>query len=254
MPERNITRIVQEEGIETARQLSAMKPNDIKDSLESVNRLFGNRAQASRIYFSNPRIKRIMAITSYIRRCITVNRIPDIRLINEIDVLNFMENMEDCTGEKPSVDSLVKDENIKFDYTKFIKFREKIQTLMSSIRGIRGITLEYLLRNQRNEDLFLIEDASPNVESSEFIKESATFRGAGFKQDNDILFTVLRHYLTGTSGWNVISRFSREKDGRGAYLALRGRYESAAYKDTEKAWATHLLTDTFYKGDSAKHT
>ena len=60
----------------------------------------------------------------------------------------------------------------------------------------------------------------PDVELSELIKKNATLRDAEFKQDNDILFTILRHYLTGTNGWNVISKFSHDKDGRGAYLAL----------------------------------
>ena len=251
--DRNINRLINEEGIERAEDLSAMRPDDVEKSLESVNRLFGNRTGNARLYFAPARISRIKAITSYIRRCRTVNRIPDIRLITEARVLDFMDNIDNWEGSKPAIESFLNNDDIKFDYTKFIKFREKIQTMMSSIKGNRGITLEYLLRNQRNADPQLIEEAIPDVESPELIKKNATLRGAGFKQDNDILFTILRHYLTGTNGWNVISKFSRDKDGRGAYLALRDRYESAAYKDTQKAWATHLMTDSFYKGDTNKY-
>ena len=120
---------------------------------------------------------------------------------------------------------------------------------MSSITAIREITLNYILRPEE-----VIEDARPNVQSDEFIKANATLSGAEYNQDNKILYTILQLHLTDTSGWNVISRFAKEKDGRSAYLALRSRYESPAYKDSEKARATQILSQSLYKGDNLKHT
>ena len=135
-------------------------------------------------------------------------------------------------------------DDTKFEHNKFMRFQMKIQTIMSSIKGIRSITLDYLLRPDESQPEEVIEKARPNVQSDDFVKANATLSGAEYNQDNKILYTILQLHLTDTSGWNVISRFAKEKDGRSAYLALRSRYESPAYKDSEKARATQILTQS----------
>ena len=98
----------------------------------------------------------------------------------------------------------------------------------------------------------LLEEDNPEVFSNEYMTMNATLTGPELNQDNEVLYTILRHYLTGTAGWNIISKFSRGKDGRGAYLALRNRYESPAYNDALKTQANNTITTTFYKGDNTK--
>ena len=48
-----------------------------------------------------------------------------------------------------------------------------------------------------------------------------------------------------TSGWDMIARFVKDKNNRGAYLALRVHYESAAYHDVEKTEVTSLMAKSF---------
>ena len=50
----------------------------------------------------------------------------------------------------------------------------KIQTIMFSIKGIRGITLDHLLRPDESQPEEIIEEARPNVQSDEFVKANAT--------------------------------------------------------------------------------
>ena len=65
-------------------------------------------------------------------------------------------------------------------------------------------------------------------------------------------FTILRFYLTHTTGWNVISKFSKEKNGRKAFKALRERYEGSSYHDLIKTQANAMMMKTFYRGDTMK--
>ncbi len=71
---------------------------------------------------------------------------------------------------------------------------------------MRGISLDYLLRNvdPMYNTLFPIEEASPYVNSLEFMRLNTTHDGPEFDKDNQDLFTLLRNYLTGNDGWNVI--------------------------------------------------
>ena len=246
-------RIVDDEGIMSASILANMTPEKIEKSLISVNRLFGSRPANTRIYFSSHNIDKIKALTTFLRRCKTTNRIPDIRLIGAREVNSYIDYFDNWNKSPQKIEGIVSSEDIKFDINKFVGFREKIETLTSSVFGHRGITIEYLLRAPSSNDRDgPIEEPTPDIYSGEFMAANAAFNGAGYEEDNKMLYMVLRHFLTGTPGWNVISRYSRTSDGRGAYLALRSRYESKAYFDVLKTEATKILTATYYKGDNSK--
>ena len=255
IPEAHINRLINEEGLNSASELAVTKTDDIEQSMNSVNKLFGNKTGNARLYFSPARIKKIVALAAYFKRCQIANRIPDIRQIFPKDVNSYVEHLDQWKGTTPKADIALNKEELKFDFNRFIGFREKIQTLVSSINGSRGISLEYLLRPKGADDTparCLIEDEDPQIFSNEFMLKNATLSGPDFNQDNEVLYTILRHYLTGTAGWNIVSKFLKNKDGRGAYLALRNRYESPAYNDALKTQANSTLTTTFYKGDNTK--
>ena len=100
--------------------------------------------------------------------------------------------------------------------------------------------------------LFPIEEVSPYFNSLEFMRLNTTHNGPEFDKDNQDLFTLLRNYLTITDGWNVISNYQRNKDGRVAYLALRSHYEGESFNDLIKSRANIMMSQTFYKGDTEK--
>ena len=256
IPRGHINRLINEEGLDSASELASTKAEDVEQSMTNVNKLFGNKTGTARLYFSPARIKKLIALCVYLKRCQTISRIPDIRQINPDDVTIYVEHLDQWRGKTPKADTALNQDEIKFDFNRFTGFREKIQTLSSSIKGTRGISLEYLLRPENSEGIprggLLLEEDNPEVFSNEYMTMNATLTGPEFNQDNEVLYTILRHYLTGTAGWNIISKFSRSKDGRSAYLALRNRYESPAYNDALKTQANNTITTTFYKGDNTK--
>ena len=63
------------------------------------------------------------------------------------------------------------------------------------------------------------------MNDNDILARFATLVGPDFNQDSSSVFTILRVTLTSTPGWNVISSFSRKKDGRGAFIALKAHYQ-----------------------------
>jgi len=252
-PNNAITRLISHEGLSSARDLSRTRPKQLSDSLESVNKLFGaQRVVASRIYFSHGRIMRLKALSSFFRRCMVANRIPDVRIIGPSQVDSYEDHLDVWSKKADNVQDAISNNSIKFDPSNFIKFRQTIETMCSSILGNRGVTLEYLIRTEDNNPLQPIEEAVPDVNSIEFMRDNTTLRGTDYKVDNGNLFVILRHYLTSTPGWNVIAKYTNENDGRKAFKSLRAHYEGASYFDLMKTKANSMMMKTFYRGDTHK--
>ena len=256
LPDTAVNRLIADEGIINARELANQKPNNLSTSLESVNRISATNArQAERAYFSTALIQKLKALCAYFRRCITSNSIPDIRLITPREVDNFIQYIDSWTRKAGNVqDHISSNSDIKFDQNNFTKFRQKIETLTAGLIGERSISIKYLLRSNDVALAEPVEDPIPDVYSIEFMMNNTSLNGNDYDSDNHTLFTILRHYLTNTPGWNVIAKFAREEDGRAAFKALRKHYEGASYHEAMKTRANAMMMRTFYRGGPSKFT
>ena len=244
----NVNRHIDHEGVNTANTLTNTRLEGLETFMTSVNRLFGNhKMPGRRIYFAQ-------ALAAYLIRCLDTFRIADIRIIKTNNVDIFVQIHDVWIDSSGDVEDVIKKSTVKFESTKFVKFREKIETLPSSVKGVRGINLDYLTRDvdPLPRPPNYIEDAHPHVNSLDFMRLNATHFGSEFDKDNQGLYTLLRNFLTGTDGWNIIANFQRNKDGRNAYLALRAHYEGASFHDLIRSRANNLMLHTFYRGDTTK--
>ena len=93
-------------------------------------------------------------------------------LIETRNVDIFVQNYDVWTDSAGDVEDIIKKSTVKFELTKFVKFREKIETLTSSVKGVRGINLDYLFRDVDALPLpaNYIEDPSPDVNSLDFMR------------------------------------------------------------------------------------
>ena len=246
-------RLTIDEGYTTAAELSMTVIKDLQTAVDNCNKLFGNLPQARRIYFPPNRIRRVKAIVAYFRRCTTINQIPDVRLIDLPKINEFVLKYDAWTASSDDVDDIVKQKEIKFDSTKFKTFRDKLVTLLCAVRGARGITMEYVIRDNDIGRQPPQETASPDVDSNDIIAANATLYGPEFERDNSKVYTILRTILTGTKAWNVISKFATQRDGRRAYLTLKKHFQGSSYFDAMRSQANNLMTKTFYSGDKARY-
>ena len=248
----SVNRLINDEGFSSAKEISLLKPKDIADALDNVNRLFGNKAGNSRIYFNAGKITKLQSLCAYLRRCKTANRIPDVCLITQDNISTYVDHYDLWTSKGDSIQDVMKNNIIKFDSSNFTRFRQRIETLLAGTKSPRGVTLDYLIRNEENNPRNPIEESEPDIFSKSFMKENTSFRGIEFKTDNQSLYIILRYYLTDTPAWNIISKYSNENDGRKSYLALRKHYEGASYYDLMKSQASSMLLKTFFRGDTQK--
>ena len=251
---RCITRFMDEEGFETARDLALARETDVKSTIDNVNKLFGSANGPNRIYFPPIKVARIKALCVYFRRCLMINQIPDIRLIGLARCQEFVDCYNSWTEKQDDTDDVVKQKDLQFDPMKFKTFTDEFKTLLSSLRGSKGITLEYVIRDNNTQTGPPIEVASPDVNSTDILSNNATLSGVDFDRDNAKVFTCLRVILTSTTGWNVISKFSNRRDGRGAFLALQAHFQGRSYFELMKTQATTMMSKTYYHGDRAKFT
>ena len=70
-------RLMTEEGFETAADLVTTDLKDLQNAIEYVNKAFGNQTGAARIYFPPNRILQVKALAVYLKRCDTIDAIPD---------------------------------------------------------------------------------------------------------------------------------------------------------------------------------
>ena len=245
-------RLMDEEGFETAADLSIVDLKDLQNAIENVNKLFGNKTGVGRIYFPPNRVTRLKALATYLKRCHTINTIPDIRLIDLLKVQEFVLKLPFWIEKSDEANEIVKNKEIKFEATKFKSFRDDIKTLLSSTRGGRGITLEYVIRNGDYVVSPPEQVPEPDVDSNDIIASKATLHGPAFDYDNPRFFIILHAILSGTTGWNIISKYATRRDGRKAFIALKAHFQGNSYYDFMRSQASNLMTKTFYNGDKQK--
>ena len=147
----------------------------------SVNCLFGSNVTAhTRIYFAPIRIQRLKALSAYIKRCLDAPRVPDIRIV-DLDKINmFVLNLDIWTESSGDIDDTIKQTKVTFDPINFFKFREKIATIISSVRGIRGVNLDYLIQYEIVTIPFMMELTFPDVNSIDFVRLNASHSGSEY--------------------------------------------------------------------------
>ena len=107
------TRLVDEEGIDSATELTAITMKDLQSTVDNVNKLFGNTTGGGRIiYFAPNRVTRIKAVGLFFKRCLTINAIPDICLITLNKSMEFVLKLPAWTEKADDIDDIVKQKGI----------------------------------------------------------------------------------------------------------------------------------------------
>ena len=102
-------------------EISLIRPKELSDSLESVNKLFHNSSRTNgRNFFLPARILKLKVLCAYFRRCLTTNCIPDIRLITQNDINTYMDYLKSWLRKADKVQDTISTITIKFDHSYFI--------------------------------------------------------------------------------------------------------------------------------------
>ena len=223
-----------------------------EDTIKDLNKTFGAllATNRNRVYFNIRAVKNLTAIHYYTSRCLALNKIPDIRILDIPQAVIYMENRyinyanskEDVKVDKIKVPEFTGDN--------WILFRDKFVVQLRNISGSRDIPLEYVIRQDPGDEN-LVESESPDLDELDPI-QNARLAGNFFKEDNAHVYRLLQGFLVGTPGHNYIHSHAKQKQGRKAWLSLRAHYEGDSFKDTYRERAFSQLQKTFYHGERAR--
>ena len=170
-------------------------------------------------------MSRLLALHYYTSRCITINKIPDIRLIDIESAVKLMvasEKAKDTSVENQKEWNQVP----KFNGDNWVSFRNKFATLPRTKVGIRETTLDYVVRDDDGaQDGGLQEESIPDLSDPHIFSTQTTLKGPDFNMDNEKVYNYVSGFLQDTPGWNHIKKYEAKSNGRESWLALKEHYE-----------------------------
>ena len=214
---REVNNLIFEEGVNSFSTMLNFFPTTMsfETFIKDINKTFGGRQGAARIYY-NIRIKKCLtAAHFYVYRCMLINKIPDIRLLNLQFCITYLEENYDRVKDKIEDDNKIKLPDFK-QGEDWITFRDKFTELLASTIGKRGISMKYVIRTTDDNAEGYVEQAIPDVTDESIFDKETILRGAPYKEDNKYVYNVLSKHLLGTSGQNYIDQFKNTRDSRAA--------------------------------------
>ena len=126
---------------------------------------------------------------------------------------------------------------------------EDLDNYLECKRGVPGIPLAAYTRENPtvpNEADDPYGFGNPTI-LAEMIRR-APHEGPTAATDMIAVWDVIRHITHDGPGWGWVMPFSRTRNGRAAYLALKGHYLGDAFQARLRAKADQLLESTYYDG------
>ena len=112
---------------------------------------------------------------------------------------------------------------------------------MKSINGADGVSLYYVIRGETPDPLSL-----SLMNPDERIIYQAALKGHEYRQDNKVMWRVLKNLLVDTVAWSWINVMDSNEDGCSAMMNLRTHYDGPGAVLTRIASANQVLKTIHY--------
>jgi hypothetical protein len=193
----------------------------------------------------------LTAIRHWVKTRVRVNRNinPDLftREVAINEAIKMVNAAEEIISEKESDVKLP--EKFKIT-TKWIVFSETIDTYLNRLRGQGRIPLNYVIRSVK----ILVPGTIYQTEQ-EMLIATAPLAGNQFDLDNECVYGIITQLILEGPAWAYItSGIDRAKNGRAAWLALRGHHEGESFLNKQKEETYKAIEAVHYKGEQATFT
>ena len=252
-----------QEGIATVEDLEEFQDEDIKAVQENLRKPAGTipdpnnpgqRIAAPSFVLGAKSVKRLKVAAAAVRYYQTIGRETSAQNMHYMDVLkDFGEQWEAIRQKKkddePDVPKITRTLPI-------VRWTESFEDFLHQIIGSRHIALAYLVRSEvqaANPAPALIANKSYSEEHESVMGEliaRATHDHTKYKDDNQKLYAFLEEATRSTQYASSIRPFSRSKDGREAYLALKGQYTGKDKWQAEIKKQENFIHTRVWKGTS----
>jgi hypothetical protein len=75
--------------------------------------------------------------------------------------------------------------------------------------------------------------------------------GGAYKEDNKVVYCLLKSFLVNMAGWTWIEGFDMAEDGRGAFLAWTDHYNGQGELSKHTASAKAKIANLFYRNEGS---
>ena len=159
-------------------------------------------------------------------------------------IIDEQREKENATGPKVGRDT----QNLSY-------FEDHFEEWCDTNVGLQGAKYKYVIRNNPTQPLPLAAVDQPFSEEYGSVEEElaayCTHAHPRFRQDNATVFTVLEKALRNTAFYSTLRPFSRSKNGRDAWIALRAQYLGEDKRRAELREVEVILNDREWKGNSS---
>ena len=232
------------EGIQSAPDLEEFTEATIKALAKDL------RSRTPPIQISARAEQRLIQASELVRFYETVGRIITLSNLNYLTIKNFTQQwtaLMEKKEEKPKTPALIKDTGI-------LRWTEAFETFLRSYIGVRGIPLIYVIRHNVAPQMPppALETNRPHTVKNGSVRkdlvEFSSHNHPHYTEDASQLYDILEEVLRNTGYSATMSPFKPDKDGRGAYLAIKAQYASKDKWDNDITNCEAIMMQRKWKG------
>ncbi|KAI2490447.1 hypothetical protein MHU86_24134 [Fragilaria crotonensis] len=246
--------LLRSEGLTTFVDLESMKEKDIRDLAESYGRRTINDG---RFIFGVRRIKRLIGLIHWVQDFGRVSEEPslDTFLADGGDAALFCRALDEAFQradvrkvEKEQSDTVSKaaDPGKFKDEKKWPEWEPAFVNYLSTIQGVNGVPLSYVVREQEEVD------RNGTFESfNERTIACSPLKGPIFQADARKVHQLLKSFLQTETAEQWIKPLARKQSGRADMIALRKHYSGEGNTSRRIADAEKIRDNLYYKNERA---
>ena len=241
---------IREEGFDTFADLATMKEKDIRDLAESYSR---RTVADGRAIFGLRRIRYMIGLIHWAQDFGRVGEEPSLEGIN--DTVQFRTVLDEAS-QRADVRKIEKDQSDtvskaadpgKFkDERKWPEWEPAFTNYLSTIPGVNGIPLSYVIRESQVPDRD-IDYPSFNERAIAY----APLTGPNFQADARKVHQLLKSFLQTETAEQWIKPIARRLSGRDDMIALRNHYSGEGNTSRRIAQAEGYRDTLYYKHEKS---
>ena len=237
---------IRDEGFDTFADVATMKEKDIRDLAESYSR---RTAADGRAIFGLRRIRYMIGLIHWVQDFGRIGEQPSLEGIDDADQFKVIL---DKASQRADVRKIEKDQSDtvskaadpgKFkDEGKWPEWEPAFANYLSTIPGVNGIPLSYVIRETEEPDR-AIEYLSFNERAI----ACAPMRGPNFQADARKVHQLLKSFLQSESAEQWIKKVAPKQSGRDDMIVLRAHYSGEGTTTRRITQAEGYRDNLYYK-------
>lgn len=240
---------IRDEGFDTFADLATMKEKDIRDLAESYSR---RTAADGRAIFGLRRIRYMIGLIHWVQDFGRVGEQPS---LEGIDDANQFKIILDEASQRADVRKIEKDQSDtvskaadpgKFkDERKWPEWEPAFANYLSTIPGVNGIPLSYVIRETEEPDR-----AIENLSFNERAIACAPMKGPNFQANARKAHQLLKSFLQSESAEQWIKKVAPKQSGRDDMIMLPAHYSGKGTTTRRITQAEGYRDNLYYKHET----